>query len=83
LVRRKNRTAGPADIARTRIDSHDWLHSLNRRDRKIAESLATGNRTSDVSNRFKVSAGRISQLRKERAANWRRFVGDEPEATAA
>jgi len=30
-----------------------------------------------------VTAGRISQLRRELAANWKRFTGDEPEATAA
>jgi hypothetical protein len=79
----EDKTSGPADIARTRIDFAAWLDSLKRRDRKIAEALAAGNRTSDVSKRFKVSAGRISQLRKELAASWRKFVGDEPDAAGA
>jgi hypothetical protein len=79
----EDRTAGPADIARTRIDFADWLASLKRRDRKIAESLAAGNRTGEVAKRFKVCAGRISQLRKELARDWHRFVGDDPEPAVA
>ena len=79
----EDRTAGPAEIARTRIDFTAWLASLKRRDRRIAESLSLGNHTQDVAKRFNVSAGRVSQLRRELAASWRAFVGDEPEATAA
>ena len=79
----EDRTAGPADIARTRIDFTAWLASLKRRDRRIAESLSLGNHTQDVAKRFNVSAGRVSQLRRELAESWRAFVGDEPEATAA
>ncbi len=74
----EDRTAGPADIARTRIDFSDWLDSLKRRDRKVAEFLAQGETTKTAAKRFKVSAGRISQLRKELAANWRAFLGDDP-----
>jgi hypothetical protein len=79
----EDKTAGPADIARVRCDFSDWLKSLKRRDRRIAEVLAVGERTQNVAKRFKVSAGRISQLRKELAESWRQFVGDEPEAVPA
>ena len=48
--------AGPAEIARTRIDFSDWLDTLKRRDRRIAVALAAGNRTSNVSKRFKVKS---------------------------
>ena len=34
--------AGPDEIARTRIDFTDWLVSLKRRDRRVAEFLAQG-----------------------------------------
>ncbi len=71
------------DIVAFRCDFADWLKSLKRRDRRIAEFLSLGNRTSDASRKFRVSAGRISQLRKELAANWRRFIGDEPDGAAA
>ncbi len=74
----EDRHAGPAEIVRTKIDFSDWLDSLKRRERRIAESLAEGNRTRDVARRFRISAGRVSQLRRELAESWRRFVGDEP-----
>ena len=79
----EDRTAGPADIARTRIDFSDWLDSLKRRDRRVAEFLAKGETTKTAAKRFKVSAGRISQLRRELAANWRAFLGDDPGPAAA
>ena len=77
------RTTPVPDIVAFWVDFADWLRSLRRRDRRIAESLALGNRTSDVAKRFKVSAGRVSQLRRELAESWRAFVGDEPAPEAA
>ncbi len=79
----EDRRAGPDEIARTRIDFSDWLASLKRRDRRVAEFLAQGETTKTAARKFRVSQGRISQLRRELAANYRTFVGDEPEATAA
>jgi hypothetical protein len=73
----EDRTAGPAEIARTRIDFAAWLDSLKRRDRRIALKLAAGDKTSDVAKRFNISAGRISQVRRELAESWRKFVGDD------
>ncbi len=78
----EDRHAGPDEIARTRIDFSDWLASLKRRDRRVAEFLANGETTTAAAKKFKVSAGRISQLRAELAQNWRRFVGDEPGGAA-
>jgi DNA-directed RNA polymerase sigma subunit (sigma70/sigma32) len=72
------RTSTVPDIVSFRVDFADWLANLTRRDRRIAESLAIGNRTSDVAKRFDVSAGRISQLRRELAASWREFTGETP-----
>jgi hypothetical protein len=77
------RSAPVPDIVAFRVDFADWLKSLRRRDRRIAESLAVGNRTGDVAKRFNVSAGRVSQLRRELAESWRAFVGDEPTPEAA
>lgn len=74
----EDRTAGPAEIARVRIDMHDWLASLKRRDRRVAEFLAKGETTKAAAAKFKVSEGRVSQLRRELAESWRRFVGDDP-----
>ena len=70
------RSAPVPDIVSFRVDFADWLASLCRRDRRIAESLAIGNRTSDVAERFELSEGRISQLRRELAESWKSFTGE-------
>jgi hypothetical protein len=76
----EDRTAGPADIARVRIDFGDWLRGLPRRERRIAETLATGEQTGVAARKFRVSPGRISQIRAELKDDWQRFQGDEPTA---
>ena len=78
----EDRHCGPAQVAASRIDFDEWLKSLLVRHRRIAQYLSLGNRTSQAARKFKVSAGRISQLRKELAANWQRFIGDEPGGAA-
>jgi hypothetical protein len=71
------------EIVAFRCDFSDWLASLPRRDCHIAESLAMGDRTSEAARKFDVSECRISQLRRELAASWKKFVGDEPATPAA
>ena len=66
------------DQAAFRLDFPQWLSTFNRRDRKIAELLAAGHNTGDVARRFGLSAGRISQKRREYAESWRRFHGEPP-----
>jgi hypothetical protein len=65
------RTAPVPDIVSFRMDFGDWLSRLPWRKRLIAESLAVGNRTGEVADRFHVSAGRIAQLRNEFYQSWR------------
>ena len=72
------RTAPVPDIVAFRCDFADWLNQLSRRDHRVAAFLALGNRTSDAAKRFNVSQGRVSQLRRELAENWKLFTGDEP-----
>ena len=79
----EDRHTGPADTARVRLDFAAWLRSLPRRNRRIAEFLALGNRTSDAARKFRLSDGRVSQLRGEWAESWRAFVGDGPTPEAA
>ena len=69
----------PAEVAGFWIDYEAWLASLNRRKRKLAELLATGETTRNAAKRFRVSDGRISQIRKELRLNWERFVGEDGE----
>jgi hypothetical protein len=77
------RSSPVPDVVAFRCDFSDWLASLPRRDCHIAESLAVGNRTSEVAKQFDVSDCRISQLRRELAESWREFVGDEPATAVA
>jgi len=79
----EDRHCGPAQIACTRIDFESWLHSLPCRHRRLAKYLSLGNRTSDAARKFRVSNGRVSQVRRELAESWRKFIGDEPDDAAA
>jgi len=78
----EDRTAGPAEIASTRIDFDAWMQALPRRERKIAEYLSAGNRTADAAKKFHCSDGRISQIRRELQQSWNDFTGGN-EANAA
>ncbi|HEV3300766.1 MAG TPA: hypothetical protein VG055_14045 [Planctomycetaceae bacterium] len=77
----EDRTAGPAQIAETRIDFADWLETLSNRDRELAETLARGETTGAVACMFRVSAARVSQLRRQLCENWHRFVGELTEVS--
>jgi len=72
----EDRHAGPAETAAARIDISEWFASLPRRTRRIAETLATGETTKTVARKFRVSAGRISQIRRELKDRWQVFQGE-------
>jgi hypothetical protein len=77
----EDHTAGPAEIAATRLDFSGWLTTLSTRDRKLAETLAMGETTGRVARMFRISNARVSQLRRELCANWHRFVGELADVT--
>jgi DNA-directed RNA polymerase specialized sigma24 family protein len=79
----EDRRATPADIAATRIDFGAWLDSLPCRYRRIAEELAVGETTGDVAITCRVSAERVSQLRRELKDDWEKVGGDVEECAAA
>lgn len=72
----EDRHCGPFDVVRTKLDFAAWLRSLPTKLRRIAKFLANSERTSDVARRFGLSDGRISQIRAELSASYRRFVGE-------
>ncbi len=78
----EDRRAGPAETAAARIDFGEWLRRLPRRRRRIAEVLATGESTKRVARRFRVSPGRVSQIRRELKRCWDDFQGQGREALA-
>jgi len=69
----EDRRATPAEIASLKIDFSDWLGKLERFKRAVALRLAAGDTTADAARRFKLSPGRISQLRQELCAEWNAF----------
>jgi hypothetical protein len=79
----EDKHTGPAEVAATRIDFTAWLQALPRRLRRTAKFLANGETTTAAAKRFRLSQGRISQIRKELYLAWHRFQGEEPVAAVA
>jgi hypothetical protein len=76
----EDRRCGPAEVAATRLDFAEWMRLLPTRRRRIAAFLAQGETTNAASQRFRLSAGRISQIRRELLQSWSQFQGEPPDA---
>jgi len=72
----EDKTAGPAEIAASRVDFADWMQTLPSRQQRIANLLATGMSTKATARRFHVTPGRVAQLRRELMQSWYQFVGE-------
>ena len=72
-----------ADQVAFRCDFPVWLESLTVRNRQIAQALAVGHRTGEDAERFRVSPGRISQLRREMQRSWKEFQNETIDDTQA
>jgi hypothetical protein len=69
------RTEVPDQVA-FRIDFPEWRRTLGQRDRRLVDLLMTGERTDRAARRFGLTAGRVSQKRREFREDWGRFVGE-------
>lgn len=69
----ESRKVSPADQACFNLDFAEWLGTWSLRQRQIILLLAAGNRTSYVAQKFGVSEGRISQLRRGFQESWEQF----------
>jgi transposase len=67
----------PPDQAAFRIDFPAWLDTLDCRRLRIALTLATGERPSEVAEQFGVSRGKVSQWRAEFRSRWAKSHGEE------
>ena len=65
------------DQAAFRIDWPAWIRTRTDRDRRMIETLMRGERTFDVSQKFGLSPGRVSQMRRELHQDWLAFHGEE------
>jgi hypothetical protein len=80
---RDNTVTPVPDQVQFRIDWPAFLATLTGRERRMIREMARNERTMDLSRRFEVSPGRISQLRREFHQGWTRFCGEhEPSAPA-
>ncbi len=81
----EDRRASIPDQVAMRIDIPAWLSLLSRRTRRIATDLAIGCSTCEVARKYRLSAGRISQLRQELYRSWLRFqsAAVQPQPAAA
>ncbi len=77
-----NTRTPPPEQAAFRIDFPQWLKTLSARQRRILQAMSLNERTKDLSKRFSISPGRISQMRRDFKDGWQRFVGDIPADTA-
>jgi hypothetical protein len=79
-----NQTSVPDQVA-FRLDFRQWLDNQSSRNRLIVEALASGDSPSEAASRFRISRGRISQLRRQFFDSWTAFQGDgsQPQLTAA
>jgi hypothetical protein len=68
-LRDNTRSAVP-DQAAFRIDFPNFLGSLGRRDRELIRFLAQGNSAKVAAARFRLSEGRVSQLRRTWREQW-------------
>lgn len=73
----EDRRSTPADTAATRLDFRAWLRRLDRRHRTAAKLLADGATTSEAAKRLRLSAARVSQLRRELKDDWADFQGEK------
>jgi hypothetical protein len=74
---RDNAVTPPPEQAAFRIDYPAWLARLAQRDRTIAREMALSRSTKELASEHGLSQGRVSQLRRELHASWRRFHGED------
>jgi len=72
----EDRRAGPAETAAARLDVAKWFRELPSRNRRIAKALAFGDTTQATAKKFGLTAGRVSQLRRELQESWHALHGE-------
>jgi hypothetical protein len=73
-----NTRTPPDEQCAFRIDFPAWRATHTQRDRCVLDDLMLGERTSDVAGKYGISAGRVSQLRRQLLLDWRRFLSEPP-----
>jgi hypothetical protein len=74
-LRDNTQTPVPDQVA-FRLDFPVWRLTRTERDRRVIDDLMTGERTQDVAAKYGLTAGRISQLRRDFMEDWEWFCGE-------
>jgi hypothetical protein len=72
----EDKRASVADLVAARMDVRAWFAALTRRTKWIAKDLAHGFSTSEVARKYGVTAGRISQMRRQLEQSWASFQNE-------
>ena len=75
-------SAGPAETAAFRIDFETWLESLPSNKQEFVTQLGKGETPSEVAQKYKLSRGRVSQIRTELAQSWEALQHDDTNSTS-
>src|SRR5262249_19783212 len=78
-----NTQTPPDEQCAFRIDFPAWRLTRAERDRRVLDDLMLGGRTLEVAGKYGLSPGRVSQLRREFLADWRRSCGALPPPSPA
>jgi hypothetical protein len=74
---RDNTVTPPPEAAAFRIDFTQFLRALGARDRELAHFLSLGHSAKEAARRFKVSQGRVTQLRQRWCRQWHALQDEE------
>jgi hypothetical protein len=66
-----------------RLDFPAWLGTLSQRNRALVEDMALGEKTHKLAQKYRLTQGRISQMRRYFEQDWSRFCADCCDAVAA
>jgi hypothetical protein len=72
-----NTQTPPDEQAAFRIDFPAWRGTHSERNRSIIDEMMRGERTQDLAEQFRMSEGRVSQLRRQFHDDWQSFTGEK------
>lgn len=70
------KTHRPSTLGAFNIDFKAWTKTLGKKKRQILLAILDGETTSDLAKKYKITRGRISQIRKELYDSWLEFTAD-------
>jgi hypothetical protein len=78
-----NTVSPAADQVIFRLDFPSWLGTLSQRNRELVEDVALGEKTQKLAQKYRLTQGRISQMRRYFEQDWSRFCADPCDSVPA